>query len=213
MAVDLAGILAGNLNSILKREDRATFAVPGGTTPAMLFEKLREAEVDWGRVDFVLTDERWVPESDPRSNMRLIRRELLAGRARAASLIPLYTDTATPDEGMPLLREAIERFLPLDLLVLGMGDDMHTASLFPGGDRLSAALDPDAPALLPMRAPGASEPRVTLSMPVLKGASDTHLLIAGAEKRRALERAHELNDPEIAPISALLGGITVHWAP
>jgi len=213
MAVELADTLAGKLRMALKCKDRVSFAVPGGTTPVALFESLREASLDWGRVDVTLTDERWVPESDVRSNMRLLKQELLTGLAGVANLAPLYTHTETPEEGTALLCEAIEPLLPLDLIVLGMGNDMHTASLFPGADGLSAALDPHAPILLPMRAPGAPEPRVTLSLPVLRGASDAHLLIAGADKRKALEKAHELDDPEVAPVSALLNGITVHWAP
>ena len=88
---------------------------------------------------------------------------------------------------------------------------MHTASLFPGADRLEDALDRNAPPLMAMRAPGAPEPRITLSAKVLKGAMSRHIVIIGAEKRAALEKAQTLT-PEEAPVAAVLAGSTVHWA-
>jgi 6-phosphogluconolactonase len=88
---------------------------------------------------------------------------------------------------------------------------MHTASLFPGADRLAEALAPDAPVLLPMRAEAAGEPRITLTAPVLAGAMHIHILITGAEKRAAVERAAGM-DPLEAPVAAVLKNATVHWA-
>ena len=92
-----------------------------------------------------------------------------------------------------------------------MGTDMHTASLFPGADRLAEALAPDAPALMALRAPGAGEPRVTLTARVLADAMACHILITGADKRAALDRAQGLA-PEEAPVRAVLANATVHWA-
>jgi 6-phosphogluconolactonase len=92
-----------------------------------------------------------------------------------------------------------------------MGADMHTASLFPGADNLAAALDDHAPPLMAMRAEAAGEPRVTLTAPVLKGAMSTHILITGAEKREAIEKAAKLH-PMDAPIACVLGQATIHWA-
>jgi 6-phosphogluconolactonase len=92
-----------------------------------------------------------------------------------------------------------------------MGADMHMASLFPGADRLAEALSDQAPILLPMRVEAAGEPRVTLTAPVLKGAMSIHLLISGAEKRAALERAQGLTPTE-APVRVVLPNATVHWA-
>jgi 6-phosphogluconolactonase len=91
-----------------------------------------------------------------------------------------------------------------------MGADMHTASIFPGADRLEEALSGET-ILVPMRAPGAPEPRVTLSAPVLSGAISRHIVIVGPEKREALERARTLT-PEEAPVAAVLKGSVVHWA-
>ncbi len=213
MMIHLANILTGQLNAALMRQERATFAVPGGTTPGPLFDALCAADLDWGRVHVLLTDERWVPEDHERSNTRLLRRRLLTGRAAAAVLLPLHAQAETPEAALPELSSTIAPYLPIDLLLLGMGEDMHTASLLAGADRLADALQPHAAVLLPMRAPDMPELRVSLTMPVLRGAINAHLLIAGANKRRALERAREINDPLIAPVAALLDDISIHWAP
>ena len=112
---------------------------------------------------------------------------------------------------LPALEDGLRPHLPISVLLLGMGADMHTASLFPGADRLDEALSPTAPLLLPMRAVAAGEPRLTLTAPVLKAAFHTHVLITGAEKRAALEKAMTL-PPHQAPIRAVLDTATVHWA-
>ncbi len=207
----LANALAGELADTLRREDRASLSVPGGTTPGPVFDILSGVDLDWARVAVVLNDERWVAEDSPRSNTRLLRERLLTGRAAAARFLPLYAPTQTPEEALPALSEAIAPHLPLSVLLLGMGEDMHTASLFPGADRLAEALAPDAPVLMALRAEAAGEPRVTLTAPVLSGAIRTHVLITGAEKRAALERAAGLPVAQ-APIRLVLDRATVHWA-
>lgn len=211
MLLDLANKIAGELRSALEVEKRVSFCVPGGSTPGPVFDILSGVKLDWGRVDILLNDERWVPESSDRSNTALLKRRLLVGEAARATLIPLHTDVPTPEEGLPGLMPAVEAVLPLNVLVLGMGTDMHTASLFPGADQLELGLSDDAPTLLAMRAPGAPEPRITLSAKALKTAISTHVLITGHEKREALERAQDLSERE-APVSAFLAEATVHWA-
>mgnify|MGYP002629392390 FL=1 len=210
MMIDLANVLAGELRSCLSRHDHASFAVPGGTTPGPIFDNLCAADLDWHRVHVLLTDERWVPESSERSNTRLLRQRLLTDRAAAAVYVPLYADTPTPEEGLAEVESALAPALPLSVLLLGMGADMHTASIFPGADRLHDALHGKA-SLVPMRAPGAPEPRITLSARVLQDAMSTHVVITGPEKRAALERARHLS-PEEAPISVVLRQAVVHWA-
>ena len=213
MAMDLVNVLAAELNAILHTKDRVTLVVPGGTTPGPVFDILSGVRLDWPRVDIMLTDERWVPEDSPRSNTRLVRERLLVDCAAKARFIPLYAPTDTPEEALPDLSKAIGPLLPIDILVLGMGLDMHTASLFPGADNLEQAMADDAPILLPMRAKGAGEPRVTLTAPVLKGAMSTHVVYVGKPKNKALKKALRINDPLQAPISAFLKGATAHWTP
>lgn len=211
MAIDLANVLAGELTATLEHEERALLVVPGGTTPGPIFDALCEADLDWSRVDVMLSDERWVPEVHVRSNTRLISERLLTGRAAKAQYIPLYAKAETPEAVLPEIEANILPRLPISVLLLGMGADMHTASLFPGADQLEAALAKDAPVLVPMRGGGAPEPRVTLSARVLNGAISKHLVITGSQKRAALERARGLPHLE-APIAAVMQDLTVHWA-
>ena len=210
MFIDLANHLAGELGDCLRRHDGASFAVPGGTTPGPVFDDLSAADLDWGRVRVVPTDERWVPPDDPRCNARLIRERLLVGHAAAATLIPVPYE-GEPEDGARALSERVAAELPISVLLLGMGADMHAASLFPGADGLEAALAADAPPALAIRAPGAPEARVTLTAPVLDGALSKHILVTGADKREALERARRADRRE-APVRAVWDGATVHWA-
>ena len=211
LAMDLANKLAGDLRTQLQHEDRVVLAVPGGTSPGPIFDDLCAADLDWSRVDVMLTDERWVPEDSPRSNTRLIRERLLVDRAAAARMLPLYAPAHEPEEVLAEIEAQISGELPLAVVLLGMGADMHTASIFPGADKLDAALASDAPILLPMRAPGAPEPRITLRARVLNDAIRKHVLIFGDEKRDALNNARG-KSPKDAPINAVLSGAQVHWA-
>lgn len=211
LAMDLANQLAGDLRTALKHDERVAFAVPGGTSPGPVFDDLCAADLEWERVDVLLNDERWVPEGHERSNTTLIRQRLLVDRAEKARYLPLYAEAERPEDALEALAEPIKGELPLAVLLLGMGADMHTASLFPGADLLEEAMRPDAPILMPMRAPGAPEPRITLSAHVLNGALSKHVLIFGAEKRAALENARG-KSPLEAPINAVLDGAKVHWA-
>lgn len=207
----LADRMAAELAQAVHRDGRASLSVPGGTTPGPVFDILSGVDLDWARVAVFLNDERWVPEDSPRSNTRLLRQRLLVGKAAAAQLVPLYAPTATPEESLETLGQGILPHLPITVLLLGMGADMHTASLFPGADRLTQALAADAPPLMALRAEAAGEPRITLTAPVLRGAMHIHILITGAEKRAALERAAGL-PVEQAPVRAVLDHATVHWA-
>jgi len=211
LMLGLANVIAGQLADFLRREGRASLCVPGGTTPGPIFDTLSGVDIDWPKVAVFLNDERWVGEESPRSNTRLLRERLLRGKAAGAQLVPLYAQAATPEEKLEELAEGLRPHLPVSVLLLGMGADMHTASLFPGADRLAEGLAADAPVLLPMRAEAAGEPRITLTAPVLRGAMNIHILITGQEKRDALERALTL-PPEQAPVRAVLDNATVHWA-
>lgn len=211
MAIDLAGILAEDLAEALHHEDRVCFAIPGGTTPGVIFDDLCAADLDWNRVDVLLTDERWVPEDDPRSNTRLVKERLLVDRAANARLLPMYTPAHAPEEVLAELEAMIAPELPIAVMLLGMGKDMHTASLFPGAEGLEAALQPNAPILVPLTQPNTGEKRISLSARVLTGAMSKHMVITGDAKRKALKKSRSLPVAE-APVQAVLNGMTVHWA-
>ena len=209
MMIDVANQVAGELATCLLEHEWASLAVPGGTTPGPMFDALSAADLDWQRVHILLTDERLVPPDHPRSNERLVRERLLTGRAAAATFVRLVPESGADIES---LYEGVERERPISILLLGMGSDMHTASLFPGSAELEAALAPDAPPIMKVTAPDAPEPRLTLTAPVLRDAMSVHVLITGEEKRAAMNMARTL-PPREAPVSAVLGTASVHWAP
>ena len=207
----VAQILASDLSASIQERKNIIFSVPGGSTPGPIFDKLCEFDLDWKRVSIILNDERWVPESSERSNTKLLRERLLIKKAALATYISMYSGALTPERCITQLQERIERSLPISVLLFGMGADMHTASLFPGGDNLEEALSSNAPTLLPMRAAGALEARITLTAQVLNSSSIKHLVIFGDKKRIAFEKAIDL-PKSIAPVSAILQGASVHWA-
>ncbi len=205
LAEALADRVAADLKAALDTRGRGTLAVPGGTTPGPFLAALGAKPLNWERIAVTLTDERWVPTSSDRSNQRLVGETLFRGAAAAAEFAPLYGATAEPAQSMDAICASLDRLvLPLDVVVCGMGEDLHTASLFPGADKLRRALADDAPPALAMNAPGAPEPRVTLTAPVLRGAAHAYLLIVGAAKREALARAEAETDEEAAPVRVLL---------
>jgi 6-phosphogluconolactonase len=189
LADALAGAVAENLRAAIAARGHAVLAVSGGTTPERFLHRLGEQSVEWLRVTVTLVDERWVAPTSGRSNARLVRDALLRGAAARARFVPLYTGTPDPEAGCGEVAQRVAALpLPLDVAVLGLGLDGHTASWFPDGDRLAQALDPHGAAtVLPMRAPGAGEPRITLTLPVLATARALYLHIEGPEKKRVFE--------------------------
>lgn len=219
-ALALAERVATTLRAALEQRGHALLAVSGGSTPKAFFDHLSRETLDWTRVQVTLVDERWVPESDARSNARLVKSLLLQHAASAASFVPLYVDAPTPEEGLAASRARIDALaLPFDAVVLGMGDDGHTASFFPGGDHLAEALDLDGrERVLPMRAACAGEPRITLTLPALLQTQSLYLLVAGASKRELLADARlGLGAARDYPVRAVLTQqrvpVAVYWCP
>lgn len=212
----LASIVADELRAALSSGGTATLAVPGGTTPGAFLTALSEARLDWSRVTVLPTDERVVAPDDARSNARLVRETLLRNAAGAATLLELVSTAPVTDLQLAAAEAVLRARLPLDVCVLGMGDDMHTASLFPGADGLGQALAGDGGhTVCRISAPGAPEPRITLTASVLAGARHCHLLIAGVSKKAALEVALSGIDPLEAPVRVVLSGVNpvhIHYS-
>ena len=216
LAEALAARVAAALREALAERDAASLAVSGGTTPKRFLRALAMQSLDWSNVRVTLVDERWVGEDSDRSNAALVREHLLHGPAAQAQFMPLYRDVPRPEDALAEIDGALAPLLPLDVAVLGMGTDGHTASFFPGGDRLAEALDPAAPErVLPIRAPGAGEPRITLTLPVLLAARHRFLHIEGQAKREVLARAEGPEGRDL-PVSTVLQGAAaaaVYWCP
>jgi 6-phosphogluconolactonase len=219
-AAALAERVAERLRMGLNQRGHALLAVSGGSTPKDFFAHLSRESLDWANVTITLVDERWVPDTDERSNAKLVKSTLLQNEAAGAEFIPLYTDAPTPEDGLAATVARIGALtLPFDAVVLGMGDDGHTASFFPGGDRLADALDLNGKdRVLPMRAPAADEPRITLTLPTLLQTEALFLLVTGNKKRDILADVRlGLNTAHDYPVRSVLVQnrvpVAVYWCP
>ena len=180
----------------LAQRDRAQIALSGGSTPEATYHHLGREHLAWDRVDLLMGDERWVPADDALSNARMVRGSLMAeGPGAAACFHPVPTSLPTVEEGVNAFAATLERLCGssppvLDLVLLGLGDDGHTASLFPG---TAATLVRDR---WVTTGEGKGIPRITLTAPVLCAARQVVFLVAGEGKQQALER---LLDPDEDP--------------
>lgn len=217
VALALADSVAGFLDARLKEAPRASLVVSGGSTPLPFFQALSGKALDWSRVDVLLADERWVDEASDASNTRLVREHLLQNNAAAARFLSLKQPGATPAEGLDRVRaELAELGLPIDALILGMGNDGHTASLFPDAPELEAVMNPQCQDIVAATTP-ASQPqkRITLTWPPLRNARFTALHLKGEDKLQTLEKALSAPDRVLEmPIRAFLKpGLQVFWSP
>jgi 6-phosphogluconolactonase len=216
LAKALSANIAGKLRAAIEARGEALIAVSGGSTPKRLFEALSTESLDWSRVTVTLVDERWVPDTDERSNARMVEALLLQHKAADAEFVPLYVATATPEAGIAEVRARVAALKqPFDVVVLGMGPDGHTASFFPGGDRLGEALDVSNTAqVLPMRAEGAGEPRITFTLRELLQAQTLYLHIQGDDKRVMLSQAEQPgSDLPIASVLRNAKQLDIYWCP
>lgn len=209
LAQRLAAWIAERLQQALAERGHAVLAVSGGRSPLALFQALRSQALDWSRVSVTLVDERCVPPDHPDSNSALVREHLLQDAAQAARFVPWFDEVpATLDDAaLTALAEGANKRLarepwPWDLAVLGMGEDGHTASLFPGAAGLAQALRASGPVAWtrPSTAPHA---RLTLTLPALLDTRALVLPLSGASKLRVLQQARLREDPAL-PISHLL---------
>jgi 6-phosphogluconolactonase len=218
LAESFAQTVAANLRAGIDARGAALIGLSGGSTPREFLKHLSNQELDWNRVTVTLCDDRWVPPTSDRSNERFLRETLLLNKAANVRFVPLHIDGPDPDAALPRVQANLAKLaLPFDVIVLGMGSDGHTASLFPGGDRLAEATNPDTKTrALPMRAPDASEPRITLTLPTLIDTRALYLHIEGADKKSVFDQAMTSDDSP-APIRTVLKASRVtpivYWCP
>ncbi|MCW2292232.1 6-phosphogluconolactonase [Pseudomonas sp. BIGb0408] len=215
LAQALADRVAGALRDAIDSHGTATLVVSGGRSPIAFFKALAQQRLSWAKVLVSLADERWVPVAHEDSNEALVRRHLLQGPAAEARLLGLYHSAGSLEEAATLTEQALNDLPPIDVLVLGMGTDGHTASLFPNSPNLDEALRGDGERrCLPMLAPAVPHQRLTLTLPLLKAARLQLLSIEGEGKLRVLEQALEHRDHKKMPISAFLGApLEIYWCP
>lgn len=218
LAMELAEAVAERIRAAIEARGMAAIAVSGGSTPARFFQSLgKTKDIDWSKVIVTLVDERWVDETSERSNALLVNERMLQGPAATARFFPLYSGGDEPDADAVGRTNALLANLPEQFaaVVLGMGNDGHTASFFPGGDTLDAALHTEGPALA-IHAPGAGEPRITFTLPRLLRTDGLYLHIEGEEKAEVLDKALGDGPIEDMPIRAVLRSghtVTVYWCP
>jgi 6-phosphogluconolactonase len=217
----LVDTIVHTLSEGISANGKASLAVSGGSTPVTLFEALSQRELAWEKVHICLVDERWVAPDEADSNENLVRSHLLKNRAASAVFSGMKNDAETASAGEEECSRLYKRVpSPFDVLILGMGADGHTASLFPGAARLGLATDMDSGkicmGIAPMTAP---HERMTLTLPAILSSKQIYLHITGQAKRDVLELALLPGAAEEMPIRFIIEGAVkqhnrfqVYWA-
>lgn len=209
LADALAQSLRQDLEKSIARCGHASLLVSGGRSPVPLFEKLSQTKLDWSKVTLSLVDERWVPETDPNSNAALVKKHLLINHASVARFIPLYTGEASARIAENTLRDIMDELpLPLTAVILGMGDDGHTASLFPGSEQLLEGLAlgktrENTPPCLAQTGSAHPVERISFTLPWILEAERIYLQFGGAGKAAVFEKARTAPSHDF-PVSHVL---------
>lgn len=219
LIADLTDRIGRSLRNSIAAHGCASLAVSGGSTPKTLFRRLSAIDIPWQDVIVTLVDERWVDPSSPDSNEHLVRQYLLQDQAAAAAFVGLKNFFPTAVQGASECELKLRRVpRPFTVLILGMGNDGHTASLFPGSPRLAAATDLHSDkicmAVTPVDAP---HERMTLTLPAILDSQEIILHITGQEKKSVLEEAQGPGSAEEMPIRFVLRQqdrpVALYWAP
>lgn len=215
--LNLAHYIATQLQQAIAERGTASLAVSGGRTPAGMFKALRNSQLDWSKVNITLVDERWVPNDHADSNERLTRENLLQDGAAAANFISMVNEAATPHEGLAAIEARLSAIkMPIDVLILGMGDDGHTASLFPNAAELEAACA-STQIVAAVTPPVAPHQRITLTLPTIVQARNVLVHITGEGKKDLLNTAmqEQKATTELYPIRRVLDQVKstaqVYW--
>ena len=193
--------LCRELEQAVAERGHAYLVVSGGRTPVPLFERLSKQMLPWPKITILLADERWLPATDAQSNERLVRAHLLQHQAAAANFISLLTADADAADAVAQINERLAKVPRFDVVILGMGEDGHTASLFPCSAELEHALSTDdaVAAMTPTTAP---HQRMSLSLSRLLNSRHIYFHLSGAGKAKVLE--HALQADADFPVSRVL---------
>ena len=215
LAATLAQDVAERLRAAIAAKGQACVVLSGGRSPVPFLEQLASENLDWAKVTVSLADERWVPVEHADSNAGLLARHLLKGAAAKARFVGLYQQADNLDTAAGKADQALLALPPIDVLVLGMGDDGHTASLFPGSPNLKAGLDlASGRRCLPLLAPSVPHQRLSMTRSLLASAAFTALSVHGPGKLATLRAALAGNDLTEMPIRAFLHDpLDIYWCP
>ena len=218
LADAVAGVVAASVSEALQRNDRASLVLSGGGTPEIYLPQVASLALSWGRLSILLADERWVDEDSPHSNTAMLRRTFLSKPGPSqATYIPLKNPSPTAADGLTSLRAALPALdQPYSLVLLGMGNDGHFASLFPGTPRLAELLSADnTERVAAIPAPTTASPhveRVSLTLAEIRRSERIVLVLQGTGKLDVLQRAWDAADALTMPVFAL-GEVEVLWCP
>jgi len=203
---NLSQKIAKQLQQAIDKQGKASLIVSGGSTPKPLFEKLSTIDIEWSAVTVGLCDERWVDANHKDSNEKLVREYLLQARASGAKFSSMYREGVEAVEAIELCEERItQELLPLSVVILGMGTDAHTASLFPHNPKLAEGLSLESGRLcVSMKPADAPHQRMSLTLPAILGAEHIYLHFEGEQKRRVYEEAVSGEDAMAMPIRSIL---------
>ncbi|MDX1677357.1 6-phosphogluconolactonase [Arsukibacterium sp.] len=201
---EFAARLENLLQQAITQRGHAYLVVSGGRTPTALFNALSQADLPWHNVSILLADERFVPVDSPDSNERLVRANLLTAKAAKANFISLYSAAATAEAAVPEIMPRVSALPTFDAVILGMGEDGHTASLFPCSAELNQGLAMDAPAILAINPTTAPHQRISLSLPRLLNTRQLFLHLVGESKLAVLNKAQAGDDVSSMPVRAVL---------
>ena len=216
LASDLCQNIGEILTEAIRKRGRASMAVSGGSTPIKLFKEFSLLKIDWTKIDLTLVDDRWIDPKNADSNELLVRTHLIKNKAAMVNFIPLKNDFKTAKEGQIYSEKMLRKItLPFEVVVLGMGSDGHTASLFPCSEGLSDAMDLNNPKKLISISPKtASYERISLTAKVIIESKNIFLHLNGSNKLHTLESAMEFRDSSKMPIYAFLEkGLNIYWSP
>lgn len=213
----LANKVAALLTAAVDAKGKASIAVSGGSTPKGFFKALSMKKLPWQAITITLADERWVDNDSSDSNTQLVQENLLQNEAVKATFFLLKQGEILSEATLAELTAAAEQqILPLDVLILGMGEDGHTASLFPCSDEITQCLASDSPALLKVLPKTAPHQRITFSFSALANSKNTFLHISGVSKKQVLAKAIAGSESREMPIRAFLHApnvnTQVYWA-
>ena len=195
-----------NLQEAIDKNGKASLLVSGGSTPRPLFKKLRKVALAWEKITVGLCDERWVSSTHQDSNEQFIKTTLLQEEASRATFVGMYQEGLEAKEAEDLCAKQMNAsFFPFDVLVLGMGGDAHTASLFPNNERLEEAYDMSSDALcIAIEPTTAPHTRMSLNLKAILSASHLYLHFEGEEKHAVYNEAISGEDRFTMPIRSVL---------
>jgi len=213
----LANKVANELTQAIASNGKASLAVSGGSTPKGFFKKLSQVDLAWDKVTVTLADERWVEFESDASNTRLVHESLLQNNAAKATFFHLKDGGLTEQTLAELNKQAKIQVIPFDVLILGMGEDGHTASLFPCSEQIKQGLDVSNPdALMKVVPTTAPNERITFTYAQLIKSKNIILHVCGENKKTVLEQANQSDDIFEMPIRAFLQNESiqtqVYWA-